>query len=249
MAIYITADLHGSNDIKKLSATLFPNQKELTKNDFVIILGDFGLIWSDEETKEETYWLDWLNSRNFTTLFIDGNHDNHNKLASFPVNEWHGGRVHFIRPSVIHLMRGQVFDIEELKFFTMGGARSHDIWDGILEVDDPRLKNWYKDPYKMFRVRNVDWWDAEMPSEAEFDEGIINLAKNDFKIDYILTHSPSMTEMTLMHYKEKSNPLMTYIDDIMTKTDFKRHYFGHMHIDKQISYNGICLYNKIERII
>ena len=34
-------------------------------------------------------------------------------------------------------MRGQVYDIQGKTFFTMGGASSHDIQDGILEPDDP----------------------------------------------------------------------------------------------------------------
>ena len=36
----------------------------------------------------------------------------------------HGGKVHRIRPHVLHLMRGQVFDIEGHTFFTMGGVKS-----------------------------------------------------------------------------------------------------------------------------
>ena len=36
-------------------------------------------------------------------------------------------------------MRGQVFTIDDKTFFTFGGAQSHDIRDGILETDDPRI--------------------------------------------------------------------------------------------------------------
>jgi hypothetical protein len=66
-------------------------------------------------------------------LFVSDNHENCDLLASFPVSEWNGGKVQFIKPSVIHLMRGQVFTIDSRKFFTMGGATSHDIDGGILE--------------------------------------------------------------------------------------------------------------------
>lgn len=41
-----------------------------------------------------------------------------------------------IRDSVIHLIRGEIFDIDNKKFFTFGGARSHDIADGILNIDE-----------------------------------------------------------------------------------------------------------------
>ena len=100
-------------------------------------MGDFG-IWND--TKKEKYNLDWLEDRSFTTLFVDGNHENFDRLYSMPAAKWRGGKVHFIRPSVIHLMRGQIFHIEGRTFWTFGGAGSHDIQDGILEKDDPRIK-------------------------------------------------------------------------------------------------------------
>ena len=38
-------------------------------------------------------------------------------------------------------MRGEVFIIEDKKFFTFGGASSHDIQDGILDYND---KDWRK---------------------------------------------------------------------------------------------------------
>ena len=44
--------------------------------------------------------------------------------------------MHKIRDSVIHLMRGEIYDIDDKKFFTFGGARSHDIRDGILNLDE-----------------------------------------------------------------------------------------------------------------
>ena len=43
----------------------------MTKDDYVIVLGDFG-IW--DNSKRENYNLDWLEDRPFTTLFISGNH-------------------------------------------------------------------------------------------------------------------------------------------------------------------------------
>ena len=130
--IFITGDIHG--DPRRLNTDCFPEQKEMTKNDFVIILGDFGLVWSNSQTKQEKYWLDWLDSKPFTTLFIDGNHDNHPVLnTAFEEVDFHGGKAHKIRDSVYHLMRGYVFDICDKKIFAFGGASSHDIQDGILD--------------------------------------------------------------------------------------------------------------------
>ena len=131
MSIWATGDIHG--DPVRLSAENFCEQKGFSGNkneNTVIILGDFGLIWKrDEESKEEKYWLDWLERKPFTTVFVDGNHECFPRIYSYPVAEWNGGKVHVIRPHVLHLMRGEVFTIEENKFFAFGGASSHDMQD------------------------------------------------------------------------------------------------------------------------
>ena len=49
--IFITGDLHGEFDIHKLNTTSFPVQSDLTKDDYVIICGDFGLVWRDKNDK------------------------------------------------------------------------------------------------------------------------------------------------------------------------------------------------------
>ena len=101
--IYITGDCH--REFGRFSTKNFPEQNEMTKDDFVIICGDFGGIWDKEESKEEKYYLDWLNNKPFTTLFIDGNHENYDRLCSYSVVEWHGGKVHmvlsFYRPIIL----------------------------------------------------------------------------------------------------------------------------------------------------
>lgn len=113
----------------------------MTKEDYVIICGDFGGVWNKaDESNTETMVLDWLECRTFTTLFIDGNHENFDRLYGYPVENWNGGKVHKIRPSVIHLMRGQIYELCGRKIFTFGGASSHDISGGILELDDPNYQ-------------------------------------------------------------------------------------------------------------
>lgn len=95
-----------------------------------------------------------------------------------PVTEWHGGNVHVIRPSVLHLIRGQVFEIDEKSVFTFGGARSHDI-DHLLDPADPdfKVKSKRLDRDGLFyRVVGQTWWAREMPDPEEMEEGRRNLA-------------------------------------------------------------------------
>ena len=63
--IYITGDTHIPSDIGKLSAKRFREQKNLSKNDYLIICGDFGGVW--DGSNEEKYWLKWLRDKSFTT--------------------------------------------------------------------------------------------------------------------------------------------------------------------------------------
>ena len=133
--IYITGDTH--SDFSRFTKENFPIQSEMTKDDYVIICGDFGGVWTfEEESSREKEALDWLNNKNFKTLFVDGNHENYTRLYNYPVEEWHCGKVHKIRNSVLHLMRGEIFNINNKKIFTFGGAKSHDIQDGILNLDE-----------------------------------------------------------------------------------------------------------------
>lgn len=237
--IWITGDTHG-DWIHRLNMDSFPEQREMTKDDYVIVLGDFG-IWRD--SPQQRWYLNWLEEKHFTTLFIDGNHECYDILDAYPVEEWHGGKVHFIKPSVIHLMRGQVFDIDGLKFFTFGGAASHDISDGVLEIDDPRVKEWRDDPDKMYRINHISWWEREMPNQEEMDEGIKNLAEHDNKVDFILTHcTASSTAALLSHGLYKPDKLTDYLEEIRCNVDYGRWLCGHYHDSKAITAKDYVLY-------
>lgn len=246
MSVYVTGDTHG-DWMSRLNTNSFPEQKEMTKNDYVLILGDMG-IW--DNSKREKYNIDWLEKKPFTTLFISGNHDNYDILDSLPVSEWHGGKVNFIRPSVIHLMRGEIYNIEGKTFFAFGGASSHDIRDGILEKDDPRIKKWSHNYSKMFRINHVSWWEKELPDDEEMKNGIKNLEIYNNQVDYILTHSPSASVIALLgRGLYKQDKLTKYLEHIRAGTDYGRMFSGHMHVNKQINEKDILLYEKIVRIL
>ena len=253
MSVWITGDTHG-NWMKRLKVDSFPEQKKMTKEDFVIICGDFG-IW--DHSNQEKYHLDWLEKKPFTTLFVSGNHDNYDILDSLPVREWHGGTVNFIRPSVIHLMRGQIYNIEGKSFFTFGGGSTHDIADGILEPDDPdfkrKKKRLDKNPYALYRINHVSWWERELPNEEEMKEGFINLIRNNNKVDYIITHSPYTSLLKQMDGgfgSYKSDRLTDYLQEIKQTVDYKHWLFGHMHQNKTFHWErSSCLYEQIIRIL
>lgn len=245
--ICITGDTHG--DFARFSIDVFPEQKHMTKDDYVIICGDFG-IWQD--TSQERYWLDWMNERSFTTLFVDGNHSNFDRLYAMPVSEWNGGQVHFIRESVIHLMRGQVFEISGKRFFTMGGASSHDIEDGILEPDDPDFKRRRKilDRRRAsYRINHVSWWKEELPSAEEYDAARKSLDANDWKVDYIITHCcPNSIADIIGGGLYQPDHLTGFFEEIKEHLDFKYWFFGHYHDNRVLMRKYVLLYEQIIEI-
>jgi len=249
--IYVTGDCH--QNYERFNTSIFPEQKEMTKEDFVIICGDFGGVWNkDQEDKTETMLMDWLDCKSYTTLFVDGNHENFDRLYNFSVEEWKGGKVHKIRPSVIHLMRGQVFEIDGISLFTFGGASSHDIEGGILEPDDPAFKRKKKQldrGYLPYRINHLSWWEQELPTEEEMEEGRRNLAAHGNTVDYIVTHCCSSSTQALLGGGLYTPDILTgYLEEIRQKTKFRKWFFGHYHDNRNVNAEEILLYEQIIRI-
>ncbi len=262
--IYVTGDIHG--EVSRFSKKRFPEQKELTKDDIVIVLGDFGVIWSAEEDKEEKYNLDILENKPFTTVFIDGNHENFDRLHAFPVVTWNGGKVHQIRSNVYHLMRAQLYTLEGKNFFAFGGAASHDINGcatnaelkadysaGVLRRDDPRFEEKKRCCHRedlFYRVEGESWWREEMPSEEEMEAGREMLENQGWKVDYVLTHEcPASTLDLYMHGRAEKDKLTEYLEELKQKLTYKTWYFGHHHDSVEITDKDIMLYLEIRRIL
>lgn len=225
--IYITGDTHQLTDTVKLVTHRFTEQSAMTKEDYLIILGDTGFTC---KTQDLNYCLKYFNEKNFTTLFIDGNHEDFNRLNKLPIEEWNGGKVHKVTDSIIHLMRGQVFEIEGLKIFTMGGAYSVD---------------------KELRKPGINWWPQELPNKAEIEEGLINLKKNNNKVDYILTHDAPNKYLDF-DYKHDIHiydaEFKHYLGHLDKMVQFRHWYFGHHHTDKVIDDKHTVVFNNIIKL-
>ena len=251
--IYLTGDTHA--EFSRFNTKNFPEQKEMTKDDMVIILGDFGGIWHD--SREERYWLDWLNDKPFTLCFVDGNHECFTRYYSdeFPIVDFHGGKAHQIRDSVYHLMRGYVFDFEDQSFFVMGGASSHDIWDGILDPDDFPSNEAFMSTYKewcrlrkMFRVNKISWWKEEIPSDEELQRGLDNLKAHDNKVDFVLSHCLPQ-DIAFQVGAHDSDKLTLYFSKLLQDgLQFSHWYAGHYHVNERIFGKFDVLYEDIIRI-
>ena len=223
--IYITGDTHIPIDIAKLNSSRFTAQKKMTKNDYLIICGDFGGVWDNGKT--DIYWQKWLDSKNFTTLFVDGNHENFNLLNEFEVVDFCEGKAHKISNSIFHLMRGQIYTIDKKRIFTFGGASSHD---------------------KEYRKKDVSWWESELPDEKEIKKAVENLKNANWEVDYIVTHCAPDSIQALISNSYDQNILTEFLEYVKNNASFERWFFGHYHKDLTIAERFCCLFGNITEL-
>lgn len=231
--IFVTGDTHGEHDIHKLNTIGFPEQKGLTRDDYVIICGDFGVVWNDDAC--DRYWLEWLENKPWTTLWIDGNHENFDLLRKYPKEQWNSGVVQKITPHVIHLCRGEIFNLQGKTFFAMGGAESTD---------------------RVFRKEGLSWWKEEMPSDEEMAHAIQTLEQANWNVDYVLTHTicNDVLKQLFFLYAEfgwqyKTNQLSDFFQKIEQKLSYQQWFCGHYHDDIVMSDNKhTMVYHNIIRL-
>lgn len=215
--IFVTGDTHGKQD-------RFENPKwesTASSEDYLIICGDFGYIFFNNE--KEMKFLDYLEEKPYTILFLDGNHENFPAIFAYPEEEWHGGTVHRIRKNILHLMRGQIFEIEGKTFFTMGGAYSMD---------------------KHMRTEGFSWWPEEIPTDAEYKTATKNLMDHHMQVDYILTHTAPKEMILRMGFVPDGHDmeLTGYLEWLLYEVKFKHWYSGHFHEDREMAENFSALF-------
>lgn len=121
MTVYVTGDIHGGVDMQKLRD--WDLGDSLTSDDYLIVAGDFGFPW--DFSAEECADIAWLESRPYTVLFVDGNHERFDHWAERPMELWHGGLTQRLSDTspIRRLTRGEVFELDGSTIFTMAAPR------------------------------------------------------------------------------------------------------------------------------
>lgn len=216
--IYVTGDTHGDIGRFKDSAL-----KKLKKGDVLIVCGDFGFIW--DGSKREKSVLKKLSEKEYTIAFIDGCHENFDILESYPVTEWRGGKARIISRNIVHLMRGQVYTIQDKKIFTFGGGHSQDF---------------------DFRRDSTNWWEREQPTHSEIIEAIRNLDEHSNSVDYVITHEPpaSLKDCLGVDVFQRLE-VHAFFEDVIKVCSYNKWFFGKCHIDKHIPIKFYAVFNNI----
>lgn len=207
--LYFTGDTH--REIGRFSEDKMQGESTWGEQDIIFVCGDFGYVFLNNE--EEKNYLDFLEqNKSYTIAFVDGNHENFIELYKYPCEIWNGGKIHRIRKNIVHLMRGQVYDIQGKKIFTMGGAYSID---------------------RAMRMPGYSYWVEEIPNDAEYKEATKNLKAVEMSVDYIITHTiPQEIIKRLGKYPDAHDLELTgFLEWIMYEVKFEKWFFGHWHMD------------------
>ena len=219
--VYITGDMHG--DIERLYDKEF---RKLRRGDILIVCGDFGYIF--DGSKSEKQIVNYFAKRKFITAFVEGTHDNLDKINRSRETVWKGGKVHRIKGNLLHLMRGQIFNIDGNRFFTFGGGESTD---------------------KDMRVAQGFWWRQEEPTPDEMADGARVLDEAGCEVDYIITHEPpALVKSAILLRRgdnDNINKLNGYLEEIGRSCVYKRWYFGSLHEDRVITEHHTCVFKKL----
>ena len=213
--------MHG--DLSRFKNPIF---KKMKAGDVLIVCGDFGFIW--DGSRQEKQNLKKLREMPFTIAFVDGCHENFDILEqSFRTVRWRGGRAHLIAPNIFHMMRGEIFTIDDRTYFTFGGGHSQD--------------------FEFRQGRN--WWQREQPTHAEIRRAIHNLNEHNAQVDYIITHcSPSSIQDTFSGGLFRRDALTDFLDEVREHCRFQYWFFGHYHENMVVEKKFVMLYKQIIRL-
>jgi len=228
MSVFVCGDLHGTIDMGKLNSRRWPEKKSLGKSDILIQLGDFGFVWDGIKSQEEDYWLNWFDNEPYTTYVVPGNHENWDRLVTYPVVDLCDGKAYQISKTVFALIRSGVYHIQGKSFFAFGGAQSID---------------------KMHRVEGKSWWRGEVHNQQDV-ENALDAIEAHKHFDFIITHTcPQDVANMLVGGKADYCPTSRLFSHIAQSADFEEWHFGHFHEDRELG-RYFCHYNnKPMRII
>ena len=89
-------------------------------------------------------------------------------------------------------------------------------------------------------------------AEFSFDLSTKSLEENNWKVDFVFTHECPTSDLLSMHKyidNPETYPLTNYLEEIKSKLDYNRWYFGHYHDNKQVSDKYVLLYEDIKSMI
>lgn len=214
--IFITGDTHG--DLDDLNDRRL---KGLKKGDKLIVTGDFGFIWDNSE--KELKNLKKLSKKKFDILFVDGAHENHERLKAFREVDLYCAKGYRIDHNIYCLKRGEIYTIDGLQVLAIGGGL------------DPHIHDESEHP-------------LSMPTDEELAYAVENIRSRRLRVDIIVTHEPPASVKRVVDRSAAVNDLNLFLDTVLRNTRFRCWYFGCLHEDRTVSKNLVSVWREVIRV-
>jgi len=230
MTYYITGDCHRNFD----KVVRFCQINKTTKEDVMIILGDAGINLALDEADKKIKRK--LQSLPISFFMVHGNHEERPELIDGYITKvWNNGVIYYEKEfsDLLFAKDGEIYEFDGKKVVVIGGAYSVD--------KEIRL------------LCRRPWFESEQPS-AEIKAYVEqNLDKNQWEVDYVLSHTCPLkyepTDLFLRDVDQSKVDKSTeeWLSIIANKLSYKLWYFGHYH-DNRVYSTGIMLYEEIREL-
>ena len=221
--LFLCGDCHNDVDIHKLTTKKFPIQKELTKDDVMVVLGDWGAIWFGNS--KDNYMINWWDNKPWTTFVVLGNHCNYNAIEKLPEVYKFGNSCYKAGNSIYIAKSGNIYTICGEKCLAINGADSYD---------------------RDRRTENINWWRQERITQDDYNNASISLAQNNDEIDFLFTHTGGSEVCRFLGFNPTpSDYWIDMIKETISPDCRYKHYCGHYHVDKIVYRNIRILYDDI----
>ena len=123
----------------------------------------------------------------------------------------------------------------------------------ILELAAPsfaKKRRELEHGWKLYRINHLSWWEQELPTKEEMEEGRRNLEANRNNVDFIVTHCCASSTQVLLGGSGlfEVDYLNEYLEEVRQRVKFKKWFFGHYHDNKNVNAEEILLYEQIIQI-
>ena len=214
--IYVTGDVHGDYD------GLMDRQiSKLKKGDQLIITGDFGFVW--DNSKNELNNLKKLSKKKYEILFVEGAHENFEKLREYPEVDLYQGKGYRIASNIYCLKRGEIYMIGGKSVFTLGG--------GLPPYEDEPRES-----------------PPSMPTDDEMQYAVENIQHHHRHVDLIVTHEAPASVKRMIDRSATVNDLNMFLDTVMKNTRYDKWFFGALHQDRAVSDKLICVFEDVHKV-
>ena len=115
----------------------------------------------------------------------------------------------------------------------LGGAKSHDVEDEILNPADPNFhakqSTLKRSGRNRFRVLGRSWWPEGLPSDEKHLTALETPDQASWRAYHVITHCASTSIVLAMNRHNEAGPLTDFLEMIDRRLEYEYWFFDHFH--------------------